>query len=148
MGWIQNITIGPRNLFVSLGGWRDLNLFEDWDVWSRANVVGKYAWTPFKFAANETDHPVVRSAYRRMRQRYERYCCRMRLGMKIFTKGEKIGPSQRIANFAARTRVTFQGVFQGQDPAFNSLNPDFYVNLRSAKTQGEGPRPSESSSQA
>jgi len=129
-GWVQNVTIGPRELIRALGGWRNLKLFEDWDLWSRASRVHKYAWTSFRFATNVTVHPETRSAYGRLKNRYERYHCRLRLGMKIFSPGEKVGPSQRLAFVAARMSVLGRRVLAGQDPGFKSLDPALYVELR------------------
>lgn len=128
-GWIQNITLGPRELFTSLGGWRDLDLFEDWDVWSRAHQAGKYAWGAYRFAVNDTVHPESKHALIRLRQRYERYRSRLRLGMRIFSSGEKIYTAQRLPYVAARVVVSFQGTLSGQDPAFKSLDPRSYVDL-------------------
>jgi glycosyltransferase involved in cell wall biosynthesis len=126
-GWVQNITIGPRDLIMSLGGWRDLNLFEDWDIWSRAERVQKYCWTTFRFAANETVHLESGRAATRLAQRYEKYRDRLLLGLKVFSRGEKIGLSQRIAYVTARISMLSRSVLIGQDPEFNSLNPDYYV---------------------
>jgi glycosyltransferase involved in cell wall biosynthesis len=128
-GWIQNITIGPRELLESLGGWRDLNLFEDWDVWNRASLAGKYAWTCYKFAANKTVRNESMHAFTRLRRRYETYFCKLRLGIKVFSPGEKKGLSQRLAYILARTSVTFRGVLAGQDPSFDSQNMIHYVDL-------------------
>ena len=128
-GWIQNLTIGPREVLNSVGGWRDLNLYEDWDVWNRAKLAGKYAWAAYRFAANETIHPEPRRAFTRLRRRYERYYCKLRLRMQIFSRGEKIGLSQRLAYIGARFSVSFRGVLSGQDPGFKSLEPALYVDL-------------------
>jgi len=125
--WVQNVTIGPRELISSLGGWRDLNVFEDWDVWSRADGVQKYSWSSFRFAANKTVHPVSKSALRRLLERYERYRERLRLGMRIFSSGEEKGPSQRLAYLGARLSLLRSGVLQGQNPRFDPLDERLYV---------------------
>jgi glycosyltransferase involved in cell wall biosynthesis len=142
-GWVQNMTIGPRNLIAEVGGWRDLNLFEDWDIWNRADKVHKYRWTSRKFAMNETYHPERASAFGRLRQRYERYRIRLRLGMKIFGPGETVGLSQRLAYIAARSSMAFGGVLEGQDPEFRSLDLRLFVDLAadSALTEEHSPGP-------
>jgi glycosyltransferase involved in cell wall biosynthesis len=127
--WVQNITIGPRELIASLGGWRDLNVFEDWDIWSRANKYHSYRWTSFRFAANETIHLESRLAPTRLARRYERYRDRLRLGRRIFSPGEKIGPSQWLAYIAARLSLLFRGVLVGQDLQFNSLDLGLFVDF-------------------
>jgi glycosyltransferase involved in cell wall biosynthesis len=128
-GWVQNITIGPRTLIASLGGWRDLNIYEDWDIWSRAGKAHKYGWTSLRFTESEISHPEPRRAAKRLTQRYERYRDRLRLGQKIFGVGEEIGLSQRLAYVAARLTLLFRGVLVGQDPDFNPLDPHLFVDF-------------------
>ncbi len=38
---LHDFMIGPRNVIVEIGGWRDLNWGEDFDLWSRAAKAGK-----------------------------------------------------------------------------------------------------------
>jgi glycosyltransferase involved in cell wall biosynthesis len=127
--WVQNITIGPRSLVATLGGWRDVNIFEDWDLWSRASRAGKYKWTTYRFAENETSHPESKAASKRLAKRHERYLIRLRLGMNIFGPGEKKGLSQRLAYIWARAALPFTGVLAGQDPSFKSLDIRYFVDF-------------------
>jgi glycosyltransferase involved in cell wall biosynthesis len=131
--WVQNITIGPRELVSSLGGWRDLNIFEDWDLWSRADQAHRYCWTSLRFAANPSLHPESPRAVIRLRRRYERYRERLRLGMKIFSEGERVGLSQRIAFAGARLYLLRRGVLRGQDPSFEPLDPRLFVDFRTGE---------------
>jgi glycosyltransferase involved in cell wall biosynthesis len=41
---LDDFMIGPRNIFEEIGGWRDLNWGEDFDLWSRAAKAGKLAY--------------------------------------------------------------------------------------------------------
>lgn len=41
---LEGLIIGPRRLIQSLGGWRDLNWGEDFDLWSRAAEAGKLVY--------------------------------------------------------------------------------------------------------
>jgi glycosyltransferase involved in cell wall biosynthesis len=136
-GWIQNITIGPHELIASLGGWRDLNTFEDWDLWSRADRAHEYCWTSFRFAANKTIHPEEGRVITGLRERHGRYRERLRLGMRIFSPGEKVGPSQRLAYSTARLSLLFHGVLQGQNPDFNPYDPNRFIELVADEGQAE-----------
>jgi len=127
--WVQNMTVGPRDLISSLGGWRDLNVFEDWDLWSRANVAHRYGWSSYRFAANETLHPETKGAYSRLVSRYGKYKARLQLGMRIFSPHERVGLSQRLAYLGARLSVLPTGVYEGQDVNFKPLDENLYVNL-------------------
>ena len=128
--WVQNITIAPRQLVAALGGWRDLNVFEDWDIWNRANVKRLYGWTSFRFAKNVTVHPEPSNPIDKLRERYGRYWYRLKLRRKIFSPGEKISVSQKLPYWAAKVSLLFNRKFEGQDPAFDSLNLDFFVDLQ------------------
>lgn len=128
-GWSQNITIGPRELIASIGGWRDLNIYEDWDIWSRAGRVDRYRWTSFRFAQNDSLPTEPKGAFNRLGRRIERYRNRLRLGLGVFTPGEKVGLSQRVAYITARLTSPFHPALPGQDPGFDSFNPGLYVDL-------------------
>jgi glycosyltransferase involved in cell wall biosynthesis len=125
--WVQNITIGPRQLIASLGGWRDLNIYEDWDLWNRAALIQKYHWTVFEFAENKVVHTEPKSAVSRLAPRYLQYREKLRLRMKIFNPGEKTGASQKLAYVAARLAVFLRGTFSGQNPNFDSMDPRLYT---------------------
>jgi len=128
-GWSQNMTVGPRGVLASIGGWRDLNTYEDWDVWSRAERAGSYRWTAFRFTVNDANFAEPEGSLSRLSRRYRRYRDRLRLGMRVFTPGEKVGTSQRLAYAAARLASSFQAPLSGQDPAFDSFGDAFYVDL-------------------
>jgi glycosyltransferase involved in cell wall biosynthesis len=127
--WVQNITIGPRALISSLGGWRDLNIYEDWDIWSRAQRAQKYVWTRLKFAENESLHPEQRRVTTRLIRRHERYLDALMLGRKVFSSGEAVSLSQRFAYYTARLSLLFHGVLKGQDPDFNPTDPHLFIDL-------------------
>jgi glycosyltransferase involved in cell wall biosynthesis len=128
--WVQNMTVVPRELVLSMGGWRDLNIYEDWDLWSRASTLNAYRWSTQKFAANQSVHPESRRwAGDRLARRYERYSNRLQLGLGIFSKGERRGISQWLAYVAARFTLPFKGVLSGQDSAFESFKPEYHIDL-------------------
>lgn len=133
-GWVQAMTMGPRGLIASLGGWRDLNLFEDWDIWSRASRVQKYGWATFRFAENESVHPELKRGITRLVQRHLRYRDRLLLGIRIFDKGERISLTQRLAYVTARLSLIPHGVLVGQDPEFKPLNPSLFVDFAAGQT--------------
>jgi len=128
-GWVQNITIAPRELVASVGGWRDLNVFEDWDIWSRASKAGKYCWTSFKFAENETLHPEPTKPLDKLRDRYLRYWYRLKLGRKVFDRGERTSISQKLPYWGANLSLIFGGKLEGQDPEFDSQSLGLFVDL-------------------
>lgn len=127
--WSQNVTIAPRELLLKLGGWPDLQLFEDWYLWARAASAKRYSWTVFPLATNETIHPERNSSSGKLKFRYLRYREAMRLGRTItFTKGEKVSIWQRFAKTIARISLPFMESYKGQvDLDFRPFDSSFHV---------------------
>lgn len=61
------VTIAPRALIRELGGWRDLQWFEDRDLWARAVGVGKYRWTYYPLYLALNSHPERRRDLTKLR---------------------------------------------------------------------------------
>lgn len=118
---IQNITILPRSLLFELGGWRDLQYFEDWDLWSRAAKIGKYRWTEFPLLDKWNLHPERRSLLGKMRFRYLRYRDLLRLGVDIFSEDEDVGIIQKVFVLMARIGKAFS--YSYEDPFNKTFNP-------------------------
>lgn len=127
--WAQNVTIAPRKLLFELGGWPDLQLFEDWYLWARAAKERKYSWTVFPLATNETAHPERNSSAGKIRFRYLRYREAMRLGRTIsFSKGEKVSMAQRAAKTIALISLPFKKSYKDQvDLSFRPFDSSFHV---------------------
>jgi len=110
----SNITIGPRTLIMSLGGWRDLNWWEEWDLWARAASKGKYACLPYPDHTPPHVRIIDKDARRialkreRFRTRYERYRDAIRIGKRAFAKDEPVSPSQRLIYTYAKLAVILQ----------------------------------------
>ena len=68
-----NVTIARRDTIVRLGGWRDLNWYEDADLWYRGKLKGLLAEIDFPIMHRNTSHPERKSYGQRMRHRYLTY---------------------------------------------------------------------------
>lgn len=122
--WASNVTVGPRSLIQRLGGWRNLQWGEDWDLWRRASREGSFRWTTFQLVDRINTHPERSRPSVRLRQRYERYRDWLRLGRPIFSLGEQRTVVQRATAWAAGISAYFhtsyddgQGPFDPYDPA-------------------------------
>ncbi|MEM0117535.1 MAG: glycosyltransferase family A protein [Conexivisphaerales archaeon] len=106
--WRQNITVGPRDTIMSLGGWRDLQFAEDWDLWSRAAQRDLYRWTVYDIVELAGNTMKVKGL-RTFTTRVARYRDQLRLGRKIFTPAydTKINLHQRLALIIARIVSNF-----------------------------------------
>ena len=129
--WSQNITMGPRELISDIGGWRDLQWGEDWDLWRRAARRGAYRWTTFTLAEainphHERDRTIVKFG-----QRYARYRDMLRLGRGIFSPGEKKSPTQTfVAGVARLTKPFYRSFDDGLGP-FDPYDPSLYITPES-----------------
>ena len=128
LDWSQNITIGSRDAISSVGGWRDLQYGEDWDLWSRAAESGKYAWTVFPMTERISAHAERRSLLGKLRYRYGRYRDELRLGRAIFDEGENVTILQRLALLLASVSLPFQRTYRSDfNKTFRSSDPSYRI---------------------
>ncbi|MGD0318407.1 MAG: glycosyltransferase [Nitrososphaerales archaeon] len=121
----SNITIGPSDLFRSLG-WRGINWFEDWDLWNRAKALGKYRFLDYPDSLPPHKFTNIRISRRRgLLSRnvmtFGRYRDMYRIGRPVFPKGEApIG--QRLLFNLARVDVFLSRskLKPVPDPSFDS----------------------------
>lgn len=127
--WAQTVTIAPRDLLLLLGGWPNLQLFEDWYLWARAGKLNRFSWTVFPLAINDTSHPERKTPRGKLMFRYFRYRESMRLGWPIsFSKGEKVWVAQRVAKALAQLSLPFLESYRGTvDLLFQPFDPSFKV---------------------
>jgi glycosyltransferase involved in cell wall biosynthesis len=74
----ENVTIAPSKLLAGLGGWRDLQFYEDWELCARAARQGVYRWTKFDLLLDSNPHLDRRTFFGRYRTLYIRYRDSMR----------------------------------------------------------------------
>jgi glycosyltransferase involved in cell wall biosynthesis len=127
--WSQNITIAPRELLLEIGGWRDLQYAEDWDVWSRAAKLSKYTWTVFPVSDRHENRSGRTGLLGTLRYRLGRYRDEMRLGREVFDRGEKISLAQRAAKSLARLSLSFYPSYRSDfNRSFSSSDSAYFVS--------------------
>jgi len=126
----ESVNVAPRTLLSSLGGWRDLQLGEDWELWRRAANAGRYKWTYYQLLALTNAHPERKTLVGRMRFRYVRYRDMMRCGREAFKKGEHLGVSQRVPLWTAKLLYRFYERYGDKSQnAFDPGNPAQFVDF-------------------
>jgi len=138
----ESFNVAARNLLGSLGGWRDLQLGEDWELWRRAAKANKYKWTYCQLLADTNAHPERKTLAGTMKFRFVRYRDMLRCGRQPFRKGEHLGVSQRIPLVAAKLLLRFYERYDSaSEEAFNPSNPrqfvDFGEGTPDAKSLGQ-----------
>jgi glycosyltransferase involved in cell wall biosynthesis len=106
--WSKNVTIGPRVLIQELGGWPDLQAYEDSNLWGRAALKGRYFWTNFSLVLSVGEHSDRKKALGNLKFKYVRYRELIRQGRIWIVKGERKGITGRVALLLARISAPFQ----------------------------------------
>ena len=126
--WLPNITIGDRNLIKKLGGWRNLQYAEDWDLWSRAAKKGCYAWTIFPVVKSTNPHLERQRIMPKLLFRFYKYRELLRLGRTVFDKKEKRKLNQKLILAIAKIATFFKASFRDDfNKTFNPYDLKYYV---------------------
>jgi len=132
----EGFMVAPRTLIARTGGWRDLQIGEDWELARRVAAVGSYKWSYFKLMEDINPHPERNTAFGKMKYRYVRYRDLMRCGRAVFTNGERISLGQRVSLLAAKVSLPFCESYESGDPQdFAPHSPEYFIDL------GEGLAP-------
>lgn len=126
--WTQNVTIGPRELILGIGGWNDLQYGDDWDLWSRAAASSKYSWTIFPMSTRHERRKSRSGALRTTRFRFRKYRDGLRLGRDVFRKEDEVSFSQKATRLAARlSLVVYPSALKGGNREFRAADPAYFV---------------------
>lgn len=137
----SGITVAPVELVRSVGGWRDLQWSETWDICERAARIGKYVWTIFRVkevirlegleGVNSVHQDLeTGSMIRRNRTRYRKYVDELRLRRRDapFDKGEKFGVGKGIDFILALISLPHYGHLNSSRPNFDDCSPERFVD--------------------
>lgn len=130
--WRQNITVGPRRLITELGGWRDLQYSEDWDLWRRAAQRQHYKWTIYPIIRDEKIVMKKLGTMSGFKQRVVKYRDLLRLGRNLFNSGygETTNYRQRLAEICARLIVPFyESYAYDLNIQFDCSDPRYFIKL-------------------
>jgi len=134
----SGIVIAPGELVRTIGGWRNLQWAENWDICERAARIGKYSWTIFrvKDAVDPSRHSGMGahewsgSAIRRNRMRYRKYLDELRLRERHgpFEGEEEFGVGRWIDYLLARISLLYFGHLNPAGTNFNDGSPEHFVD--------------------
>ena len=128
----SNITIAPKDLLVKLGGWRDLNWGEDWDLWARAAAIDKYSFQPYP--SSNPPHKMVTVRKERDKRsmsqfvsRYGKYRDAVRSGRPAFSVIEHASLTQRMIYYLAKlvVNLTRSKLTPIPNPDFEGMSASF-----------------------
>ena len=119
----QAVTIARASLLRSLGGWKPLVRWEDWELWTRAAKVGKYAWTCFPMRTAVGSR--ARIGHGREYSRLWRYRTLRKIGRQRYNPNEPT-PGRVLYDWVAR--VSLIGQKREKDPFYTTFD---YKSLKS-----------------
>lgn len=126
----SNITVAPRDLIEELGGWRDVNWGEDWDLWNRAARIARYVYMPYPTGSPPHLKIRVRSereteTLTKFMTRFQKFRDSARLGRPVFTRGERVSLGQHIPYWLAKASVAvpFRRLAPAPLPDFDDTVP-------------------------
>jgi len=123
-------TIAPRTLLIEMGGWRDLQVAEDWELASRAAKIGKYKWSNFNLLQSVNAHDERKNWWRSFMFRYVKYRDMLRCGRQVFDRGEKVALSQMLPYFLAKIALPlFEKYNDPFNKTFDPYDKSYFVNL-------------------
>jgi len=132
----SGVTVAPAELVRKVGGWRDLQWNENWDLCERAARIGKYVWTIFRVkditGSGLTTHADFEGAsvFRKNRLRYRKYvdALRLRRMHHPFVRGERFGIGRAIDYGLARISLPYYGRLNSVTPNFDECAPECFVD--------------------
>jgi glycosyltransferase involved in cell wall biosynthesis len=137
----QGTVVVPRRVLSELGGWRDLQYGENWDIARRAADIGLYRWTIFLLTKGpENPHPERKRLLGATKHRYIAYRDSLKMGHRLFQPNEPIGWQKRLIALAALTTSPLYRSYRGGTTGFTSNEPGYFVDSRDwwfDKTDGE-----------
>jgi glycosyltransferase involved in cell wall biosynthesis len=131
----EGCKIAPRDLISGLGGWRDLQFAEDWELARRAARSGNYRWTYFRLLESTNPHPERKGFIGRMKFRYVNYRDLLRCDFPVFGKGERVFIMQRVPYTLAKLSLPFYEHYYDSDRTFHTtFGPRYYIDFGEAPT--------------
>jgi glycosyltransferase involved in cell wall biosynthesis len=128
-GFGEATMIAPKELLTRLGGWRDLQFRENWELCRRAAGADHYRWTVFPLVATVNPHNERTSTWSMTEYRYIRYRENLRVGHRQFSEAEKVGTLQRITWIAAKFSVMFLAKYRVEYP-FTAVDPRCFIESK------------------
>jgi hypothetical protein len=135
----QGTIVAPRRIVSELGGWRDLQYSENWDLEKRAAKVDLLRWTIFLLTeGDENPHPERETFFGAIKYRYMLYRDNLRVGHPVFSneKGGKVGirkyirVEKRLIELAALVSFSLYGSYREGSAGFAWTKPEYFVDSR------------------
>jgi glycosyltransferase involved in cell wall biosynthesis len=126
-----SINIAPRRLITELGGWRDLQIYEDSELDSRAARLGKFCWGEFALFDVMNPHAERRrTLVERMKWRYALYRDGLRTGYYRFSTRQPTWRRRLLKAFMRVFVVPFYESYVDQfNYGFRENDPVYSISL-------------------
>ena len=126
----ENFTIAPRGLLTRVGGWRDLQFGEDWELVRRVARVGAYRWCYFQLFEQVNSHPERKTLVGRIMFRYARYRDLLRCGRPVFETESHISITQRVPLLLAKLSMPFYESYGScGESVFEPYSREYFIDF-------------------
>ncbi len=122
------VTVATRNLILQSGGWRDLQRYENWELFRRIAMLNLYSWTIFLITGKFSQHSERRNRLGRVKHYYECYLNSFRLKHRFSDEGQKPRKIDKIAFLLARISAFFYPSYTEGKIGFTSYEHEYYVD--------------------
>jgi len=131
-GNLQTVTIAARETFEKVGGWRDLDYYEDWDLWGRAAKLSLLIVDDKIVLVGEKELHKGRGGISAIRHQYQKYLSAWLVGYHY-----PVGRRPRLANWLGAAGASFafarhqkfdfvpEPTFWEHDPKYHPTPKDF-----------------------
>jgi glycosyltransferase involved in cell wall biosynthesis len=130
---LQNITVGKRTTINEVGGWRDVNYGEDWDLWRRAALKGKFRRMVFEMITSKNYHK-ERRGLSKFAYRYFQYRDMIKLGRNVFGEEERVSPKQKLIYYLAKVSIEYKRFYEN-NVSFDVYDDKYLTYGESAKNE-------------
>ncbi len=132
----HGFTISSRSMVSSIGGWKDLNYYEDYEMWRRAAAQGRYAWTMLPIEIWKDAHPERGTFLGQLRFRYTGYVCRLQVGIPVFRDGEEKTTGQTSVYYLAKAASIFKQSYRDSvGRVFNPLSEEYHLDTNASANE-------------
>lgn len=122
----QNITIAGRELLKEIGGWRDINWGEDWDIWRRAASIGKFRRIVFPLITFKNLHEERNKYLNKIKYRFWAYRDMIKVGRHVFDEKEDASFTQKLI-YALSQMTVRQRFDQDKLNNFDPFVPEYLM---------------------
>lgn len=122
------IAIAPKELILKTGGWRDLQRYEQWELFRRMANSNSFLWTIFLITGKMNEHSERRKGIGKMKHSYECYLNSLRVKHKFSDASQSSRKMDKVAFVLAKISSYFYPSYSDGKIDFTSYEHEYFVD--------------------